>query len=159
MTHKLAWIDEELQNLKDTGFYNTIPVMDSPPQGPSVIINGKQVLNFCSNNYLGGLANHPRIVKAATEAMQNTVSDLPRCAPSPARSACMSSSSGAWLPSNALKPPSPFNPASPPTAQRSLPWLAKRTLSSRTSSIQRFHHRRLTPFRCKNSSFRPCRCR
>jgi glycine C-acetyltransferase len=68
MTHKLAWIDEELQNLKDTGFYNTIPVMDSP-QGPSVIINGKQVLNFCSNNYLG-LANHPRIVKAATEAMQ-----------------------------------------------------------------------------------------
>ena len=34
-----------------------------------VIINGKQVLNFCSNNYLG-LANHPRIVKAATEAMQ-----------------------------------------------------------------------------------------
>lgn len=27
MTDKLAWIDEELANLKDTGFYNTIPMM------------------------------------------------------------------------------------------------------------------------------------
>ena len=68
MTDKLAWIDEELQTLKDTGFYNTIPIMDSA-QGPSVIINGKPVLNFCANNYLG-LANHPRLVQAATEAMQ-----------------------------------------------------------------------------------------
>jgi len=68
MTDKLAWIDEELQTLKDTGFYNTIPIMDSA-QGPSVIINGKPVLNFCANNYLG-LANHPRLVQAASEAMQ-----------------------------------------------------------------------------------------
>ncbi|MCK9246193.1 MAG: glycine C-acetyltransferase [Anaerolineaceae bacterium] len=68
MTDKLAWIDDELKNLKDTGFYNSIPTMDSP-QGPSVIINGREVLNFCSNNYLG-LANHPRLIKAATEAMQ-----------------------------------------------------------------------------------------
>lgn len=68
MTDKLAWIDEELAKLKETGFYNTIPTMDSP-QGPSVIINGKRVLNFCANNYLG-LANHPRLVEAATQAMQ-----------------------------------------------------------------------------------------
>jgi glycine C-acetyltransferase len=68
MTDKLAWIDEELQTLKDTGFYNTIPIMDSA-QGPSVIINGKPVLNFCANNYLG-LANHPRLVQAASDAMQ-----------------------------------------------------------------------------------------
>ena len=68
MTDKLAWIDEELANLKDTGFYNTIPMMDSP-QGASVVINGKRVLNFCANNYLG-LANHPRLVEAATQAMQ-----------------------------------------------------------------------------------------
>lgn len=68
MTNKLAWIDEELKTLKETGFYNTIPTMDSP-QGPSVIINGKQVLNFCANNYLG-LANHPRLVEAAAKAMK-----------------------------------------------------------------------------------------
>jgi glycine C-acetyltransferase len=68
MTDKLAWIDEELANLKETGFYNTIPTMDSP-QGASVVINGKRVLNFCANNYLG-LANHPRLIEAATQAMQ-----------------------------------------------------------------------------------------
>ena len=68
MTDRLAWIDEELAKLKETGFYNTIPTMDSP-QGPSVVINGKRVLNFCANNYLG-LANHPRLVEAATQAMQ-----------------------------------------------------------------------------------------
>ena len=68
MTDKLAWIDEELANLKETGFYNSIPTMDSP-QGASVVINGKRVLNFCANNYLG-LANHPRLVEAATQAMQ-----------------------------------------------------------------------------------------
>ena len=68
MTDKLAWIDEELAKLKETGFYNTIPTMDSP-QGSSVIINGKRVLNFCANNYLG-LANHPRLVEAAIQAIQ-----------------------------------------------------------------------------------------
>ena len=68
MTDKLAWIDEELANLKETGFYNTIPTMDSP-QGASVVFNGRRVLNFCANNYLG-LANHPRLVEAATQAMQ-----------------------------------------------------------------------------------------
>jgi glycine C-acetyltransferase len=68
MTDKLAWIDDELSKLKETGFYNTIPMMDSP-QGASVVINGKRVLNFCANNYLG-LANHPRLVEAATQAMQ-----------------------------------------------------------------------------------------
>ena len=68
MTDKLAWIDEELANLKETGFYNTIPTMNSP-QGASVVINGRRVLNFCANNYLG-LANHPRLVEAATQAMQ-----------------------------------------------------------------------------------------
>lgn len=68
MSDKLTWIDEELKNLKETGFYNTIRTMDSP-QGPSVIVDGKRVLNFCANNYLG-LANHPRLVEAAIDAMK-----------------------------------------------------------------------------------------
>ena len=67
MTDKLTWIDEEISNLKETGFYNTIPTMNSP-QGAKVKINGKNVLNFCANNYLG-LANHPRLVQAAKDAM------------------------------------------------------------------------------------------
>ncbi len=68
MTHKLAWIDEELNTLKSTGFYNTIRTLDSP-QGAWLVVDGKKVLNFCSNNYLG-LANHPRMVAAASQAMQ-----------------------------------------------------------------------------------------
>ena len=68
MSDKLTWIDDELKNLKETGFYNTIRIMDSP-QGPSVVVDGKKVLNFCANNYLG-LANHPRVVEAAIEAIK-----------------------------------------------------------------------------------------
>lgn len=66
MTTKLKWIDEELANLKDSGFYNRIRTLNSP-QGAWLTVDGKRVLNFCSNNYLG-LANHPRLVKAAKEA-------------------------------------------------------------------------------------------
>lgn len=67
MTNKLTWIDEELQNLRDKGFYNNIRTLGSP-QGAWLIVDGKKVLNFCSNNYLG-LANHPRLIEAAKKAM------------------------------------------------------------------------------------------
>jgi len=67
MTHKLAWIDEELQTLRDSGLYNTIRTLSSP-QGAWLNVDGKKVLNFCSNNYLG-LANHPKIVAAAKKAV------------------------------------------------------------------------------------------
>ncbi len=66
MTDRLAWIDEELKNLKETGFYNSIRTLGSP-QGSHLVVDGKQVLNFCSNNYLG-LANHPRLVEAVNAA-------------------------------------------------------------------------------------------
>jgi len=68
MTGRLDWIDQELNNLKESGFYNKIRTLGSP-QGAWLIVDGKKVLNFCSNNYLG-LANHPKLVAAATEAMQ-----------------------------------------------------------------------------------------
>jgi glycine C-acetyltransferase len=68
MPQKLNWIDEELQNLKDSGLYNKIRTL-STPQGAWLVVDGKRVLNFCSNNYLG-LANHPRVIAAAQEAMQ-----------------------------------------------------------------------------------------
>ncbi len=66
MTDKLQWIDAELQALKEAGLYNHIRTLGSP-QGGWLVVDGKKVLNFCSNNYLG-LANHPRIVKAARKA-------------------------------------------------------------------------------------------
>jgi len=67
MTDKLAWVDEELQALRDAGLYNHIRTLGSP-QGAWLVVDGKQVLNFCSNNYLG-LANHPRIIAAAKQAI------------------------------------------------------------------------------------------
>jgi glycine C-acetyltransferase len=67
MTTKLKWLDEELQNLHNAGLYNNIRTLGSP-QGAWLMVDGKQVLNFCSNNYLG-LANHPRIAEAAKLAI------------------------------------------------------------------------------------------
>ncbi len=67
MSTKLNWIDEELANLKESGLYNKIRTLSSP-QGAWLVVDGKRVLNFCSNNYLG-LANHPRMVQAAQKAM------------------------------------------------------------------------------------------
>jgi glycine C-acetyltransferase len=67
MTDRLAWLDEELKNLKETGLYNSIRTLDSA-QGAHLIVDGKKVLNFCSNNYLG-LANNPTMVAAAKAAM------------------------------------------------------------------------------------------
>lgn len=68
MTDKFQWIKDELNNLHDKGLYNQIRTINSP-QGAWLVVDGKRCLNFCSNNYLG-LANDPRIVHAAQEAMQ-----------------------------------------------------------------------------------------
>ena len=68
MANKLQWIQDELQKLKDDGLYNRIRTLSSP-QGAWLVVDGKRVLNFCSNNYLG-LANHPHIVQAAQEAVK-----------------------------------------------------------------------------------------
>ncbi|HEY5983381.1 MAG TPA: glycine C-acetyltransferase [Anaerolineales bacterium] len=66
MSTHLDWLDEEIQSLKDLGYYNRIRTISSP-QGGRLQIDGKSVLNFCSNNYLG-LANHPRLIEAAKKA-------------------------------------------------------------------------------------------
>ena len=66
MPKPLDWIETELQALRDTGLYNKIRTLESP-QGAWLVVDGEKVLNFCANNYLG-LANHPRLVKAAKDA-------------------------------------------------------------------------------------------
>ena len=64
---KIDWITQELENLKSQGLYNRIRTIGSP-QGAWLVVDGKKVLNFCSNNYLG-LANHPVLVTAAKRAI------------------------------------------------------------------------------------------
>ncbi len=63
---KLDWLTQEIDGLKEQGLYNRIRTIGSA-QGARLIVDGKDVLNFCSNNYLG-LANHPKIVEAAKQA-------------------------------------------------------------------------------------------
>lgn len=63
----LAWIDAEIEQLKDAGLYTHIRTLKSP-QGAWLNVDGKNVLNFCSNNYLG-LAGHEQLVETAQRAM------------------------------------------------------------------------------------------
>lgn len=65
--NKTSWIDKEVKDLKKQGLYNEIKTI-STPIGAHIKVNGKKVLNFSSNNYLG-LANDKRLVKAAKKAM------------------------------------------------------------------------------------------
>ncbi len=67
MTDKTAFIRDEVQALKDQGLYNTIRTIEGP-QGAHLTVDGREVLNFCSNNYLG-LANDARLVEAAKGAL------------------------------------------------------------------------------------------
>ena len=66
MTTKLDWLTQEIDGLKEQGLYNRIRTIGSA-QGARLVVDGKDVLNFCSNNYLG-LANHPKLVAAAKDA-------------------------------------------------------------------------------------------
>ena len=64
----LDFIDTELQELQAQGLYIYIRTLESP-QGAWITVQGRRVLNLCSNNYLG-FANHPALRKAAQEAIE-----------------------------------------------------------------------------------------
>ena len=64
-----AWLQTEIDNLRAAGLYNNIRTLDSPMDA-WVTIDGRRLLNFCANNYLG-LANHPRVRAAAQQAIDN----------------------------------------------------------------------------------------
>jgi len=65
----LNYLQNELDQLKETGLYKEERVIASPQQADIALSDSNRVLNFCSNNYLG-LANHPDIIKAATASMK-----------------------------------------------------------------------------------------
>ncbi len=64
---KLAFIDEDVANLKEQGLFINVRTIESA-QESWLTVDGKRVLDFCSNNYLG-LANHPRMREAAKKAI------------------------------------------------------------------------------------------
>lgn len=64
---KIAFLAKQIDELKEQGLFNTIRTIETPMDG-RIVVDGKPVINFCANNYLG-LANHPRIVEAAKKAI------------------------------------------------------------------------------------------
>ena len=69
MADKLAWINDEMNTLQEQGLKINIRTIGSAC-GPWMIVDGKRVLNFCTNNYLG-LANDPRLRDAAKKAIDD----------------------------------------------------------------------------------------
>ncbi|MBN2797197.1 MAG: glycine C-acetyltransferase [Clostridia bacterium] len=66
--HELKYLQDSIQELKDQGVYRKLPVLESANEA-EIILNGKNVINLSSNNYLG-FANHPKLKKAATDAIE-----------------------------------------------------------------------------------------
>jgi glycine C-acetyltransferase len=64
---KTGFLSDELDQLRDEGLFNPIRTI-SGPQGAWITVDGKRVLNYCSNNYLG-LANDPVLLAAAKRAL------------------------------------------------------------------------------------------
>jgi glycine C-acetyltransferase len=57
-----------LKEIKEAGTYKNERIISSPQQANIKLLDGKQVINFCANNYLG-LANNPELIQAAKEAL------------------------------------------------------------------------------------------
>jgi len=68
MADKLDFMRQELEAARAEKRYINIRTMDSPADA-WMVVDGKKVLNFCTNNYLG-LANHPVIKEAARKAIE-----------------------------------------------------------------------------------------
>jgi glycine C-acetyltransferase len=61
-------LQQELQNIKDTGLYKTERIITSAQGAEITLSTGETVLNFCANNYLG-LSSHPDVIQAAKDTM------------------------------------------------------------------------------------------
>jgi len=56
-------LQNEISEIQQSGLYKNERIIESP-QGAEIMVNGKKVLNFCANNYLG-LSSHPAVLEAA----------------------------------------------------------------------------------------------
>ncbi len=63
------YLQTQLESLKEEGLYKDERIITSQQQADIEVAGGNHVLNFCANNYLG-LANHPQLIEAGREALQ-----------------------------------------------------------------------------------------
>ena len=61
-------LSAELKAIEEAGLYKQERIITSPQKADITVEGGKEVLNFCANNYLG-LSNNPRLIDAAKRAM------------------------------------------------------------------------------------------
>lgn len=64
------FLGAELKKIKEDGLYKEERIITTPQRADIKVNEGQKVLNFCANNYLG-LSDHPRLIKAAKEAMDS----------------------------------------------------------------------------------------
>ncbi len=62
-------LQKELADIREAGLYKVERIIESP-QRAAIEVGGKEVLNFCANNYLG-LSNHTRLIEAAKKALDS----------------------------------------------------------------------------------------
>jgi len=61
-------LEKELASIQEAGLFKRERIIISPQGADIKIAGGKEVINFCANNYLG-LSSHPRIIEAAKRAI------------------------------------------------------------------------------------------
>lgn len=66
--HELEFLQEKIKELKEAGVYRKLPILEGANEA-EIVLNGQKVINLSSNNYLG-FANHPKLKKAALEAIE-----------------------------------------------------------------------------------------
>jgi glycine C-acetyltransferase len=62
-------LQNELNTIEQNGIFKKERIITSP-QGAEITVNGKKVLNFCANNYLG-LSSHPEVIQAAKDTLDS----------------------------------------------------------------------------------------
>ena len=64
------FLKQELSAIEDAGLFKKERIITSPQDAVITVSSGQQVINFCENNYLG-LSSHPKVMKAAKDAIDS----------------------------------------------------------------------------------------